>query len=148
MTNITSFKNTLKTLPLIGLLAIGLALVPATAMAGNGDRDHKQYSKKSGQHYDKGRYRSDKHASRSRGKGHMGKHVKYRSSAGHPKHYYKGHQKHNRHYARHDHHYDHRGHDRYYVVNDYYPRDRFIGLDHLGFMIGLHTNNLDITFRD
>jgi hypothetical protein len=33
-------------------------------------------------------------------------------------------------------------------VNDHYYSDYSYGLDPLRFMIGLHTNNFDIIFRD
>ena len=149
MINITSLKNTLKTLPIIGVLAMGLALAPATSMAGNGDRGHHKsgYSKSSGKHHDKGHYRSGKHAYRKHDRGHkrnlghhLDRHYSTRYGNRHDKHY-RGHS--------HGHHYDHRGHaTTHYVVNEYPYRDHYIGLDHLRFMIGLHTDNFDITFRD
>ena len=151
MTNTTALKNMVKTLPLIGLLALGLALLPATSIAGERDKHDRHYSKKSAKHHDKGHYKSKKHAYKKHGKRYKGKlghgidhHYSTRYPNRHSNAYYKG----GHHKPKHDHHYDHRGYGRHYVVNDYYPRNRFIDLDNLRFMIGLHTDNLDITFRD
>ena len=146
--------TSLKTLPLISVLAIGLALSPTLSMADNGDRGrHKtQYSFDGGQSHSKGHKRSNTHSNKrhykSHGKSHESKHG-YRSKH----HYNKGHGHHNdhAHYKRdrHNHRYDnHRGQHTTYIVNDHHYSDYSYGLDPLRFMIGLHTNNFDIIFRD
>ena len=148
--------TSLKTLPLIGVLAIGLVLSPTLSMADNGDRGrHKtQYSHDGGQSHSKGHKRSNTHSNKahykSHGKSHKGN---YGHSSKH--HYTKGHGHHNNHghykrgfkNLRHDHQNSHRAHHTTYVVNDHHYSD-YYGLDPLRFMIGLHTNNFDIIFRD
>lgn len=150
--------TSLKTLPLISALAIGLVLSPTLSMADNGDRGrHKtQYSHDGGQSHSKGhkgsKTQSNKRHYKSHGKSHKSNHG---HSSKH--HYAKGHGHHNdhAHYKRginkyrYDHQNSHRGHHHTsYVVNDQHYSDYSYGLDHLGFMIGLHTNNVDIIFRD
>jgi len=165
MTNITKLKNSLKTLPIIAVLAVGFALTPTTSIAAN-DRGHHNggYSKHSAKHQDKGHYRGNKHSYRGSGKHHnkghhrSNKHSYKHSANGHKnsighhinKHYNKHHYgRHNNHYPRYDRHYGHRGHNTtHYVVNDYGHNGHYHGLNHLRFMIGLHTDNFDITFRD
>ncbi len=148
-------KTTLKSLPLLTLLAAGLILSPAMAMAGHADRGHSkgQYSQDDRQSHSKGHKRSNKHTNKanykSHGKSHKGN---YGQNSKH--HYTKGHGHYNdhAHYKRgvNNHRYDHhRGnHHTSYVVNDNHYSDYPYGLDHLGLMIGLHTNNFDIIFRD
>ena len=155
MKNITNSKKHLKALPLITVLALGLAMAPMASMAGNGDRGHHKagHSNSSGKHHNKGQYRSEKQSYREP------RHNSHKRSPGHKlghnhgdrygSHHNRGHDKHVRYYPRYDRHYDHRGHDTtHYVVNDYYHSDHYVGLDRLGFMLCLHTNNFDITFRD
>ena len=148
-------KTTLKNLPLLTILAAGLVLSPTITMAGYGDRNHvkEKYSHDDRQSHSKGHKRSNKHSNKhyykSHGKSHKGKHG-YSS-----KHRYnKGYGHHNEHtYYKRDHH--NRRHDRHrvhnhasYIVNDHHYSDSFYALDPLRFMIGLHTDNFDITFRD
>jgi hypothetical protein len=141
----------LKTLPIVGALAIGLALSPALSMADNGNHGShkKQYSQNTGKSHDK-HYRADKHKEPR-------KIVHSYDKRGHKKasrsHYGKpyGHDKGHVHYKRdkHRHNHNHRGHSHtHYVVNDYGYRDHFIDFDDLRFMIGLNTNNVDIIVRD
>lgn len=135
--------TTLKTLPLLAVLTVGLILSPTLSMAGNGEHgQHKaKYSQNAGKSHskshNKGNYRSNKHSYKTHGKRYKGNHS-HRSERHHRKHdYYKrGH-------------YDHRGHRHTnYIVKDHYYPEHFIGLDHLRFMIGLHTDILDITLHD
>lgn len=150
--------TSLKTLPLISALAIGLVLSPTLSMADNGDRGrHKtQYSHDGGQSHSKGHKGSNTQSNKRHYKSHGKSH---KSNHGHSSkhHYAKGHGHHNdhAHYKRginkyrYDHQNSHRGHHHTsYVVNDQHYSDYSYGLDHLGFMIGLHTNNVDIIFRD
>lgn len=139
--------STLKTLPLIGLLAMGLAL-PAVSLAD--ENDH--------------RGRDRVHKKHDGGKGHQREHHKvHRSDRGHRnqgRHYNKGHkhgghkQVHNRHYNRDHKHYGkhHRGHKHHghghkhvdhVVVHDHYD-----DYDRLRLMLGLHFDNIDIIYRD
>jgi len=143
MKNITS----LKALPIIAALTVGFALTPITAMAGNGERGHhkSEYSRSSGKHHDKGHYRRDKHANRSHGSHQsrsIGRHYnKHRDN------HYTGHHDYRRY--NYGHHYPRRGHNTtHYVVNDYGHRGHYSGFDQLRFMIGLHTDNVDISFHD
>ena len=143
-------KTILKNLPLLTLFAASLVLSPAIAVAGQGDRSHSraQYSHDDHRSHGKGHNRSGKHSNkhnyRSHGKSHKGNNWhrstnRYDNGHGHHKgraYYKRGHDNH-----RHD-------HRTTYVVNDHHYNDRLYGLDHLRFMIGLHTDNFDITFRD
>ncbi len=147
-------KTTLKSLPLLTLLAAGLVLSPTMAMAGHGDRSHSkgQYSHDDNRSHSKGHKRSNKHSNKAQYKSHGKSH---KGNYGHSsKHLYtKGHGNYNDHghYKRGftNHHDHHRGNQQTtYVVNDHYYNDYSYGLDPLRFMIGLHTNNFDIIFRD
>ena len=140
-------KTILKSLPLLTIFTASLVLSPAIAIAAHGDHS---YSKEKYSHDDRRSHskshnrsnkRGNKHNYRSNGKGHN------RHSSTH--HDDKRHGHHNDH-ARYKHRHDDHRHDHHttYVVNDHYYNDRLYGLYHLRFMIGLHTNNFDITFRD
>ena len=133
-------STTLKTLPLVGVLALGLALAPTTSMADKGDRGHKdRYSHDGGKSFKGG-----KHDKRGHGYGHTKK--------GHDKH---GHDRHSRHQLGHAYGHDIRGHRHghsghshsTHVVHDY-GHQHYLGLGNLRFMLGLHTDNIDIIFRD
>jgi hypothetical protein len=145
--------NTLKTLPIIGLLAIGVAMVPAVSQAAppgalgsalshdggkghhrDGGKGHRDYGKSHGR--DKGRY--------DRGHGHKG--------------YAKGHDRgHKRVYnysKGHGHGYSHHGHKHrvyhphkhveHVIVHDYH--DEYY--DPFRLLLGLHFDNVDIIYRD
>jgi hypothetical protein len=155
MKNITNPKLHLKAIPFIAMLALGMAFAPMSAMAGSGDRGHHkaEQSKNVGKHHNRGHYRSEKHAYKEpRHNSHrrnVDRNHKRKLNHEYGTRYGRHHNKHVRHYPRYDHHYDHRGHGTtHYVINDYHHKDRYVDYDHLGFMIGLHTNNFDITFRD
>ena len=150
--SLTSLKN----LPLISVLATGLVLSPTLSMADNADRGrHKTQYSDGGQSHSKGHKGSKKHGNKahykSQGKRHKGD---YGHSSKH--HYTKGHGNNNdhAHYKRgfnnhrYDHHDSHRDHHTSYVVNEHHYSDYAYGLDPLRLMIGLHTNNFDIIFRD
>jgi hypothetical protein len=143
--------HSLKTLPLIAALAIGLALLPTLSMADNGDRGghKKQYSHDDRQSHSKGHKSSNTHSNKGHYKSHDNSHKsknryssKYRNKKGY------GHDNSHAHYkpVYHDRHRAH--HHTTYVVNDRHYSDYSYGLDPLRFMIGLHTNNVDIIFRD
>ena len=140
-------KTTLKSLPLLTLLAAGLVLSPTMVMAGHGDRSHSkgQYSHDGGQSHSKGHKRSNTHSN----KHHYKSHGKSHNTKGHGHYNDHGHYKRGFNNHRYDHHDHHRGHhNTTYVVNDHYYNDYSYGMDSLRFMIGLHTNNFDIIFRD
>jgi len=125
------------TLALPGLLAASLVLSPLNAMADNDG--HHAYTRKHESHQrhaDNRHYRSKHYY----GKHHSGRHRTHRDHDS-GKHY--GH-RYGRVYS-----YEYgRPHHRSYIVNEYYDNDDYIGLDRLRFMIGLHSNNLEIIFRD
>ncbi len=128
--------TSLKTLPLIALLALGTALGPTSAQA---DEKHRYQREHSGEYRDHGkRHKSERRAHRATRvhHGHSGSHHHSR-----------------RHAYRHDYHAErHHGHRHREVVTvyDYRPRHHphFAGFDRLGFMIGLHTGNIDLVIRD
>ena len=139
--------STLKTLPLIGLLAMGLALAPVVSMADDDDRGRgkdRTYQKHDG---GKGHYR-DGGKSHRRDKGHFDR--GYSHSRGHKKgHKYVHHNKshgHKHHGHAHKVCSPHRhGHDhvKHVIVHDHY-RD----YDPFRLMLGLHFDNIDIIYRD
>lgn len=146
-----NIRSTIKTLPLIGVLALGLVLSPMTAMADQSDRgSHKgQYSHDNSKKHNKAHKNARPHKVHEydrRGHKHAGN-----------KHYDKRYSRHNKHsnnkHFRHSHRDKHRHGSRrhshsYYVVNDHRHHDHYIDFDDLRFMIGLHTDNFDIIFRD
>jgi hypothetical protein len=155
MKKIKNSRLRLKIVPLAAMLALGMALTPISAMAKNGDSGHhkENHSKNVGKHYDRGNYRSGKHSYReprhNNQKRSLGHKLKHDYGTRYGRHNDYGHRKHVRYSPRYDHHYDHRGHSTtHYVINDNHHRDHYIDYDPLRFMIGLHTNNFDITFRD
>ncbi len=140
--------STLKTLPLIGLLAMGLALAPVVSMADDGDRGRgkdRVYQKHDG---GKGHYR-DGGKSHRRDKGHFDR--------GHSS--YKGHKKghksvynHNKSHGHKHHGHTHKvyrphrhghNHVKHVVVHDHYDH-----YDPFRLMLGLHFDNIDIIYRD
>lgn len=151
-----NLSRTLKTLPLIGVLAMGLALTPAISMADDDNRGrHKdRYSHDAGKSHKKA-HKQDHRAHkkewkrdhRSYGKHHGHKYAdkhKHGWKKRHGKHY--GH-KHSHRDTRHSH--SHRGHrHEHVVVRDYGHHDHYLGFDDLRFVFGLHTDNVDIIFRD
>jgi hypothetical protein len=141
-------NTTLKNLPLLALLTAGLVLSPTMVMAGHGDNSHSkaQYSQNDRQSHSKGHKYNNKKHDKSHGKNHKGNYRisskrHYSKGPGHYGDYKRGH-----HNYRHDHH--RHQHHTTYIVNDHHYDDYSYRLDPLRFMIGLHTNNVDIIFRD
>jgi hypothetical protein len=152
-----AFK-TLKTLPLIGALAVGMVLAPTVSMAGDDDRGRgkdRVYQKHDGGkghqrdaarshrrdkvHYDRGHNhrRGSVASSWARHQKHGGhKHV-------HSSHYKPGH----KHYGHKHHGHKHYGHGHkhtdYVIVHDHYH-----DYDPFRLMLGLHFDNIDIIYRD
>jgi len=142
--------TTLKTLPLAGVVALGLALMPAVSMADKGDRDNKgHYSQKSGKSY-----KADKRSHNDRGNryGHTKKgHDKHAYNRGGRHHYGNayGHDKRGHgHGHGHAHSVGHPVHNHTTTVVHDYGHQHYLGLGNLRFMLGLHTDNVDIIFRD
>jgi len=143
--------STLKTLPLIALLAMGLALTPLVSMADDDDRGRgkdRTYQKHDG---GKGHYR-DGGKSHRRDKGHFDRGHSYSKGhkSGHKRvhSYNKGHgRKHHGHthkvYRPHNHGH---GHVDHVVVNNHY--DHLSDYDRFRLMLGLHFDNIDIIYRD
>jgi len=139
--------STLKTLPLIGLLTMGLALAPVVSMADNDDRGRgkdRVYQKHDG---GKGHYR-DAARSHQRDKG------VYNRGHGHKKGYAKGHAKGhkqvvNNYYRNgHKHHgHKHSGHGHNHV-DHVVVHDHYSSYDPFRLMLGLHLDNIDIIYRD
>ena len=144
--------STLKTLPLIGLLAMGLALTPVVSMADDDDRGRgkdRTYQKHDG---GKGHYRDG-------GKSHRRDKGQYNRGHGQNKGYAKGHNKGHNKGRKHvynygsGHGYAHHGHTHQVyrphthveqvVVHDYHDV-----YDPFRLMLGLHLDNIDIIYRD
>ena len=131
--------STIKALPVIGLLAMGLALAPAVSMA---DDDHRGRGKdRVYQKHDggKGHYR-DEHRSHRRDHGRFDRGHGHKKGHKHVKNYYSGHgHKHLGHKPyKHGH-----GHVDHVIVHDHhYDYDPF------RLLLGLHFDNVDIIYRD
>jgi Ni/Co efflux regulator RcnB len=128
----------LKSLPLLSMFAMSLVLSPGMAMADRDDRGHSREKYSQNEH----RTHSNKHDYRPRGKHHKshdrhGSVHKYNRGNHHSstyrKHRYDGHR---------------HGNHTTYVVNDHYYADDYYLRDRRRFLIGLHTDNIDIIFRD
>ncbi len=119
--------TSLKTLPVISLLALGITLTPATSMAAKEyKREHHSEYRDHGKHF-KARRHSHRHDSHSR------------------EHRRHGHHKHHRHhYVDHGHGHHHR---EIITVHGHRPH-HYLGLHNLRFMIGLHTGNFDLVIRE
>ena len=157
--------STLKTLPLIGLLAMGLTLAPAVSLAGDDDRGRDRvYQKHDG---GKGKYRDHDRSHRrdyghkKHGQSHKKSHKKSHKHGGN-KHVYKSHRKHgdkhaysshrkhgHKHggYTRHDHGHRHVNHGHRHV-DTVVVRDHHYDYDPFRLMLGLHFDNIDIIYRD
>ncbi len=164
-----NISSKLKTLPILGSLALALISAPAIAVADNAKREQNRghYSQKS----DKPHYRSESHRQpqhRGEYRGHQrdrhNRHGyndyaqnhghKYAFNKSHKKHHkYRKHHKHG-HYGHHRH--PHHGHGHNHHSHNHYQshvivrpeRRAYLDLSDLRFMFGLHTDNIDLIFRD
>ena len=140
-------QSLLKTLPLIGMMIAGLTLSPTIVYADKNQGNNKsKYTHDRGHSYQKTN-RHNNHAYNDDGRSH-GKHQK-RHRSHKPKHHrnnWRGYTSEHR-YNRHDHH-GHRSHRPVYIVNDHHYDNHYLGLDRLGFMLGIRTSNFDISFHD
>ena len=142
--------HTMKNLPVIGLITIGLALSSNTAMADKADRDGRkgqmaqQFSHELDKSYGKRHKHSKPHKERRHGKNYR-KHSHKHHSRDHG-HRHKGHKSHgHRDYHRHG----YRGHSHSYSSLHHVGHGHnYVDFDDLHFMIGLHTDRFDIILRD
>jgi hypothetical protein len=137
----------LKRLSIAGAITAVMILSPAIAMADKGDRGHNREHNTvvAGQKHHKGNFRVKEPARKVHGGSHKIRHTNWRKRHdGHRHKYYK--HPHNRH-AHHGYHDNGHRHVNY-VVHDHYYYDDGYDLDYLRFMIGLHSDNLDIILHD
>ena len=152
--------TSLKTLPLISVIALGLALSPTLTMADDGNRGGQktQYSNDRGQSHNKthnkGNRRGDAAKNHSR-RYVANSFVQRRHDKQSHKHKAKNH--YDRRYDDHGYHrHGAHGHKhvstthnhRHTVIHDYGYRAPYVDLDNMRFMLGLHTGNFDIILRD
>ena len=147
--------HTLKSLPVIGLITLGLVLSSNTAMADKAGHDgtkgqiaqqfsheldksygrkHKHAKRHKEQRYDRGRYSygHSKHSHKHHGRHHGHKHKSHRAH-GHGDYHQHGYRGHSHSHSTHN----HAGH-----------RHHYVDFDDLHFMVGLHTDRFDIILRD
>lgn len=134
--------STFKTLPLLGAFAIGLTMTPTLSVADGNDRGrhnerHTQQSAHNNQSQHRGNIRNHSKQRHQNQHGHNQR-TQHRHGNKHKQivHNYNGHNR-NRHqytYAQHR-------------VRFSQPR-HFLSLSNLGLMFGLHTDNVDIIYRD
>ena len=136
--------TTLKTLPVIGLLAMGLALAPAVSMA---DDDHRGRGKdRVYQKYDGGKgHHRDSHRSHRRDHGNYNRGYGNKKSHKHVSNHYYGHSHKNYGHSYRKHGHKHHGHGH---VNHVIVHDHHFDYDPFRLMLGLHFDNIDIIYRD
>ena len=145
--------SALKTLPLIGLLATGLALAPMVSIADDDDRGrgkdrvYKKYDGGKGHYRDGHRSHRRDHGHYKRGHSHSKDHKHGIVTQAYSKHRKHGHKHHG--YAHHTHGHKHYGHSHHghrhvdtVVVHDHRDYDPF------RLLLGLHFDNIDIIYRD
>jgi len=136
--------STLKTLPLLAVLAVGTSVVPSLAVAGN----HNAEPHKTQRSQHKANKHNRQHKERHAHANHRNQHVDHPRDR---RHFKKHHQPrrvvHNRHYRGHKH-----VHNRYchhpVSYRSYSHQPHFLSHSGLRLMLGLHTDNLDIVFHD
>lgn len=133
----------LKTLPLVGILALSLGLTPVVTMADDEKRgrDHVYKKHDGGKHH----YREHRRLNRDHGRPKHGyKHHSHKHH-GHKHHRY-DHKHHGHSYRRHEHHgHGYRHVDRIIVHNHYDDWDDY---DRFRLLLGLHFDNIDLVYRD
>ena len=135
MNTLKNKLKTAKTLAFASTVVASLILLPSVSMADTGEHGNKhgRYTVSSEKHHH--RNNDARHEIFAKNH-HEDRHHRHDQHAGN--HY--GHYKFKR--DRDYHHHDHA----HYVVNEYYYDDR--PFDYLSFIIGLHTNNMDIILRE
>lgn len=144
----------LNTLPLLAVLAVTLFLSPALSLADNGNsghhkEKHSHHGGKSGRKsYNMGQHRSNQHSYKTHGKSHKNNHS-YRPELHYSNGHGRGHHNKRVFYKRGHQNHVHRGYSHInYAVNNHDYNDHFYALDPLRFMIGIHSDNLDIILHD
>lgn len=148
----------LKLLPLLGSLTLGLAAVPAISLADNDRRDENRSQRQNTEHRihrDQASNHSYRHQDRRQNqhRGNGPKHI-YQDHAYNqgPKYVFRQHR--SGHYRPHP--YAHHPHNKHkvwphrtshHVIHQHHHRP-LLNLHNLGFVFGLHTNNFDIILRD
>ena len=130
----------LRTLPLVGVLALSLGLTPTVTMADDERRGRDQVYKKhdGGKHH----YREHRRLNRDHGRPKHGHHRSHK----HNIHKHHGHKHHGHSHRRHKHHgHGHRHIDRV-IVHNYY--DDWYDYDRFRLLLGLHFDNIDLVYRD
>ena len=149
----TNLKSLIKTFPLVSVMAVTLALSPSVSMAAKGE--HGYHADKKTHHNKSHRKQQGKanHHSKSHGNRH-GRGIGYGTekfrARGHDfNRHNRGHRSHKAHSHGHrsGHRHEHRRHD-YYVINEHRAHEHYHHIDPLRFVIGLHTDNMDIILRD
>jgi len=143
-----TFKSFLKTLPLLGILTTGLTFAPTVIYADDNEHNERKYSHKRDEaHHNRNTQRHNQHANNNRSYSYDKRHNKYNHKPKHHRNNWRGYHTEHEH-NRQTHHGYQSHHQPVYIVNDHHYSDHYIGLDRLGFMIGLRTGNFDITFHD
>ena len=133
--------STIKTLPLLGAFAIGLTMTPALSVADGNDRGrHNDRHTQQNVHYNQSQHRGNIRNHSKQGYQNLHGHKRTNRRHGHKHqqivHNYNGYNR-NRHQAPYVQH----------SVQFSQPR-HFLSLSKLGLMFGLHTDNVDIIYRD
>ena len=132
MSTLIQINNSVKKLVISAAIAAALIAIPGVSMANNEDHGHKHETFTTA----RSKYHGDDHRVSNR------HNFQHRDEHHHKEPFHKR-RDHHEHYYGHD-------HDRYnhthYVVNEYYYDED--ELDRLWFMIGLHTNNMDVILRE
>lgn len=138
-----NIKTSLKTLPVAGALALMLVLSPTVSYADKGERGDRG---ESGEHRGKAKGK-DQREYYNRGIERRG-YDKHARKYDRRRHRAEAYSQDRRHYDRHGYYYV--PEVRTYVVPAprQYVQDRYLDLRDLRFMIGLHTNNFDLTIRE
>ena len=138
----------LKTLPLVGILALSLGLTPVVTMADDErrGRDHVYKKHDGGKHH----YREHRRLNRDHDRSRHGHHKSHKHGHKHNSHRHHEHKHH-----RHDHHgHSHHGHKHYgrghrhvdrVIVHNYY--DDWDDYDRFRLLLGLHFDNIDLIYR-
>ena len=136
--------SSLKTLPLLAVLAAGIGSAPSLAIASNHNAEtHKSHNT---QHKSKNNRYGYQHNNRHARANHRNQNVNHSRK----KHHYNKH--HKSHRVVHNYHYRGHEHNRYCQhptsYRSYVQQPYFLSRNGLRLMLGLHTDNIDIVFHD
>lgn len=168
----------LKMLPLIGSMAMALMVAPGISLADRNDREHRrdhraeQSERRAERREHRREHRQENRREHRREQQGSHRYNEYAHNPGQKYFFRHGHKKHHKHYKhKHKHHghkhhvHKHHGHKHYKHRHGYHAghhhghyepryivRDRsyrpYVDLSDLRFMFGLHTDNIDLIFRD